>query len=415
MKLGNISQSIVPVPNFFMDQEFRPLETFHLYNKTDSNFYKKKLRSKLKIGEISIPNNNSKKEVDELSLTSSRPFHKFSFKRQNSSSYYRDRDILTTFYNLNINHNPRNFARQWIEKNKEKYIPVYHQKKYPDLTEMKKTYFPDIIDVNNINKESHEYKKIMSMKCLDNFYNYKNYKQRENLEEFLYPNLREDIKYNTKNLIDRINMNYDIKKWSDFDSRTTYNRFFQTAYSPLNNVIKNSESLKNKFGKVLKEKALSLKNVNDQTKQVIEKTMNNNEETEENTNLKTNEDNDENIADILLDNCTTNLLKLKYNNCEGPKYNVKDKQFINDTKYITKILNRTKLYKDFPSKTREEFNEKYIIIPKPLLKNSKYQGKVILRKKFGKDEDLTDKLIEEDYLQKMWKRPVHEDAYKLHE
>ena len=92
------------------------------------------------------------------------------------------------------------------------------------------------------------------------------------------PNLREDIKNNTKNLIDRINMNYDIKNWTDFDSRVTHNRFFQTAYSPINNVIKNSESLKDKFGNALKEKALSLKNINERTRKVIEKSMNNTED-----------------------------------------------------------------------------------------------------------------------------------------
>ena len=216
-----------------------------MYNKTDSNFYKKKMKSKFKLNPINIQNNNTQSEIEEISSNTSRPFQKFSFKRQNSNSYFRDRDVLTTFYNLNINHNPRNFSRQWLEMNQEKYIPVYHQKKYPNLTEMKKAYFPEIIDVNNINKEKHEYKQILSLKCLEKFYKYKNYKQRENLEEFLEPNLREDIKNNTKNLIDRINMNYDIKKWTDFNSRTTYNRFFQTAYSPLNNVIKNSESLKN--------------------------------------------------------------------------------------------------------------------------------------------------------------------------
>ena len=47
MKLGNISQSIVPVPYFFMDQKTRPLETFQLYNKTDSDFYKRKKKSKV--------------------------------------------------------------------------------------------------------------------------------------------------------------------------------------------------------------------------------------------------------------------------------------------------------------------------------------------------------------------------------
>ena len=412
MKLGNISQTIVPVPYFFMDKKYRTLETFHLYSKTDNNFYKSKIQSKLKLNPLNIQNNNSKSEKEELLLNSSKPFPKFSFKRQNSDFYFRDRDVLTTFYDLNINHNPRNFSRQWIEINREKYIPLYHRKQYPDLTKMKKTYFPDIIDLNDINKDNkHEYKKIMSLKCLDNFYDYKNYRKRENLEEFLEPNLREDIKNNTKNLIDRINMNYDLKKWNDFSSRTTYNRFFQTAYSPLTNVIKNTISLKDKFGNVLKQKALSLKNVNEQTRKVIEKSMNKTENEEENINTN----NNINEYDELLNNCETNLLNLKYNNCEKPKYSTKDKKFINDNKYITRILNRTKLYKDFPSKTREEFNEKKIIIPKHLLKVSKYHGNVMLREKFGKDDgDNNDKMIEEDYLKTMWKRPLHKDAYKLH-
>ena len=411
MKLGNISQTIVPVPNFFMDQKSRKLETFHLYNKTDSNFYKSKIKSKLKLKPISIQNNNTQNELGDISSYNSQISPRF--KRQNSNSYFRDRDVLTTFYNLNINHNPRNFSRQWIECNQEKYLPIYHQNNYPDYTEMKKTYFPDIIDINSINKDKHEYKKIMSLTCLENFYKYKNYKKRENLEEFLNPNLRDEIKNDTKNLINRINMNYNINKWSDLDSRTTFNRFFQTAYSPLNNVIKNSESIKDQFSKVLKQKALSLKNINTQTKKIIEKTMNNNDI---DINNKNNIDNNETNYDTLIDNCTTNLLKLKYNNSESPKYNNKDRKFIKENEYITKILNRTKLYKDFPSKNREEFNEKKIIIPKHLLKISKYQGNVILRNKFGKnDDDIYDKLIKDDYLKTMWKRPLHKDAYKLHE
>ena len=411
MKLGNISQTIVPVPNFFMDQKSRKLETFHLYNKTDSNFYKSKIKSKLKLKPISIQNNNTQNELGDISSYNSQISPRF--KRQNSNSYFRDRDVLTTFYNLNINHNPRNFSRQWIECNQEKYLPIYHQNNYPDYTEMKKTYFPDIIDINSINKDKHEYKKIMSLTCLENFYKYKNYKKRENLEEFLNPNLRDEIKNDTKNLINRINMNYNINKWSDFDSRTTFNRFFQTAYSPLNNVIKNSESIKDQFSKVLKQKALSLKNINTQTKKIIDKTMNNNDI---DINNKNNIDNNETNYDTLIDNCTTNLLKLKYNNSESPKYNNKDRKFIKENEYITKILNRTKLYKDFPSKNREEFNEKKIIIPKHLLKISKYQGNVILRNKFGKnDDDIYDKLIKDDYLKTMWKRPLHKDAYKLHE
>ena len=411
MKLGNISQTIVPVPNFFMDQKTRPLETFQLYNKTDSEFYKNKnkVKSKFNIKPLKIKNNQL--ELDEYSCKSSRPFQKFSFKRQNS--YYRDRDVLTTFYNLNINHNPRSFSRQWIEMNQEKYIPIYYQKKYPDLTEMKKGYFSDIVDVNNIDKYKKVEKKIISKKYQD----WEKYKKDENLEEFLEPNLREEIKNNTKNLIDRINMNYDIKNWTDFDSRVTYNRFFQTAYSPINNVIKNSESLKDKFGNALKEKALSLKNINERTRKVIEKSMNNNNEENngENIDNKNNDINNEEYYDMLMDNCTSNLLKLRYNNSEKPEYNEKDQKFIEENKFITSRLNTTKLFKDFPSKTREEFNEKKIIIPKNLQKASKYTGKITLKEKYGNDNECADKLIQEDYLKAMWKRPLHKDAYKLHE
>ena len=48
-------------------------------------------------------------------------------------------------------------------------------------------------------------------------------------------------------------------------------------------------------------------------------------------------------------------------------------------------------------------------------KNNKYFGKVLLQDKYGNDEDIKDKLINEDYLKTMWKRPLHKDAYKLHE
>ena len=410
MKLGNISQTIVPVPNFFMDQKTRPLETFQLYNKTDSDFYKNKNKIKSKFNIKPLKINNTQIELDENSCITTRPFQKFSFKRPNS--YYRDRDVLTTFYNLNINHNPRSFSRQWIEMNQEKYIPIYHQKNYPDLTKMKKGFFSDIVDINNIDKYKKGKKKIISKLYQD----WEKYKKDENLEEFLEPNLREDIKNNTKNLIDRINMNYDIKNWTDFDSRVTHNRFFQTAYSPINNVIKNSESLKDKFGNALKEKALSLKNINERTRKVIEKSMNNTEDNNgENVSNKKNDINNEEYYDMLMDNCTSNLLKLRYNNSEKPEYNEKDQKFIEDTKYITSRLNKTKLFKDFPSKTREEFNEKKIIIPKNLQKASKYNGKITLKDKYGNDNDYVDKMIQEDYLKVMWKRPLHKDAYKLHE
>ena len=295
--------------------------------------------------------------------------------------------------------------------NKKKYIPIYHRNNYPNMTELKKTYFPEILDMNNINKDKNEYKQILSLKCLEKFYDYKNFQKKDKSQAFLQPDMREDIKNNAKNLIDRINMNYDLKKWNDFDSRTTFNRFFQPAYSPINNVLKNTDSLKDQFSEILKQKALSLKNVNNKTKKIIERTMNYSDN--ENEMIRINNTSDENYYNMLLENCATNLLKLKHNNCDSPNYSAEDKKFIEKNKYITKRLNKTNLYKDFPSKTREEFNVKKVKKNKSLYKYSKYNGKIALRHNYGFQKGFTDRLIEKDYLKKMWNRPIHKDAFKI--
>ena len=411
MKLGNISQTIVPVPNFFVDQENRTLETFNLYQKTGKNNKVLKKILKLNLNTISSKSQNSSleknKEKGDVICKTSRPIPKFGFKKK--SNYYRDCDLLTTFYNLNINKNPRNFTRQWIRMNEEKYIPLYYRNEYNNHKENKTTYFPDIVDVN---KPKSVTKKLLTIKCCENYNNFEEYKKKQDIPGFLQPNLREELQTQTKNLIDRINMNYDIKKWNKFDSRTTLNRFYQTEYGPLNRVIKHSETLSEKFGKTLKLKALNLSNINDQTKKVIEKSMSNNDiEKDSDNNLN----NEEKYYKTLVQNSENFLLKLKYNNEENPKYNSKDKEFIKENKYITKKLNKTKLYKDFPSKTREEFNEKKIIKYKSLKKNYKYLGNIRLKDKYGKEEDMKDILVNEDYLKTMWKRPLHKDAFKLHE
>ena len=410
MKLGNISQTIVPVPNFFVDQKNRTIETFNIYPKTTSHFSGIKKILKLNLNEISSKSQNSSleknRENNKTSCRTSRILQKFSFKKK--SNYYRDKDLLTTFYNLNINKNPRNFTRQWIQMNQEKYIPLYYRNNCNNnLKETNKTYFPEIIDLN---KPKSVNKKKLSLKFndLENYTNFKSYKKSQDIFGFLNPNLRDELQSQTRNLIDKINMNYDIKKWNEFDTRTTSNKFYQTDYGPLYPVIKNEETLSEKFGKTLRLKALNLTNVNNQTKKSIEKSMTSNTENELNFD-------EEKYYKTLVENSGNNLLKLKYNNQPNPKYNSKDKKFIEENKYITKKLNKTKLYEGFPSKTREEFNEKKIIKYKSLKKNHKYLGNIILEKKYGNEEDFKDKRIVEDYLKTMWKRPLHKDAFKLHE
>ena len=412
MKLGNISQTIVQVPNFFVDQKTRTIEAFNLYQKTSKNNSKIKKILKLKLNSMSSKSQNSSveknKEKDSSVLyKTSRQKKVDSFNRK--SNYYRDSDLLTTFYNLNINKNPRNFTRQWIQMNQEKYLPLYYRNNYNlDFKENTKTYFPGIVDMN---KPKSVAQKNLTIKCddIENYKKFKEYQKKQDIFGFLNPNLREELQSQTKNLIDKINMNYDIKKWDKFDTRTTFNKFYQTEYSPLNSALKNTETLSEKFGKTLKLKALNLTNINLQTKKVIEKSMNSTD-TENDDNLD-----EEQYFKTLVSNSGNNLLKLQYNNEENPKYNSRDKKFIEENKYITSKINKTKLFKEFPSKTREEFNVKKIVKYKNLKKNYKYEGNIKLKDKYENEEVTKDKLIVEDYLKSMWKRPLHKDAFKLHE
>lgn len=412
MKLGNISQTIVQVPNFFVDQKTRTIEAFNLYQKTSKNNSKIKKILKLKLNSMSSKSQNSSveknKEKDSSILyKTSRQKKVDSFNRK--SNYYRDSDLLTTFYNLNINKNPRNFTRQWIQMNQEKYQPLYYRNNYNlDFKENTKIFFPGIVDMN---KPKSVAQKNLTIKCddIENYKKFKEYQKKQDIFGFLNPNLREELQSQTKNLIDKINMNYDIKKWDKFDTRTTFNKFYQTEYSPLNSALKNTETLSEKFGKTLKLKALNLTNINLQTKKVIEKSMNSTD-TENDDNLD-----EEQYFKTLISNSGNNLLKLQYNNEENPKYNSRDKKFIEENKYITSKINKTKLFKEFPSKTREEFNVKKIVKYKNLKKNYKYEGNIKLKDKYENEEVTKDKLIVEDYLKTMWKRPLHKDAFKLHE
>ena len=71
MKIGNISQTIVPVPNFFLNQSTRKLDTFAA-----------------------------------------------STTRNKKSLYYRDKDLFTKNLDININHKKRNEFRKSKKKNK---------------------------------------------------------------------------------------------------------------------------------------------------------------------------------------------------------------------------------------------------------------------------------------------------------
>ena len=322
MKLGNVSQSIIPVPKFFLNH--RTIDLFTSFSKKDPLVSAERIIEKIK----------KKKKM----------------KKSRNKSYYRAKDVLAINCDLNINLNPRYMSLQSMSYNTKKYIPLYHRDKYQNNAEAKGTYFPDIIDMNPIKSAN-----VSQMKNQSNLQKYKEYKKKINIEEIINPDLRKDIVSNTNNLLKRINMNYDIKKWGEFDCRTTFNRFHQTAYSPLTDVIKNSVSEKDAFNSTLRQKALTLRTISNKAKESIKRSI---QKKDFDTNLSNCEEkiNYEN-KDILLKNSPRDFLRLSYNNCASPQYNKKDKQFVIKNITITNKINKTKLYNGFPSSTREEFNK----------------------------------------------------------
>lgn len=360
MKLGNISQTIVPIPKFFYDPT-KKLDAFKAH-------YESKMK---------------KKDI---------------IKR--SHSYFCHKHLLHSNLDINLSNNPRNNFNKFEYLNKEVYIPKYQKFNTINNNKLKGTYFPDIIKKNKFSYIP-EKKRI--------FRSYLDYKKSTNINEILNKNLRDEIKDETNNLIEKINGDYDITKYSEFDSRTTFNKFFQTGYSSLTDVIKNSKSEQDIFKEVLKEKIYSLRTINSKTRESLK---NNSFEKKLYTENYEDIKNPEKIRDKinnLLDNCQTNLLQLKYNNREPIQYNKKDQKFIEDNKFLTSRINRKILYKDFPSITRMEFAKKKIIIPKKLMKYIS-QNNFFTKEKYGlgKDELL-------NCQNNIWIRPLHKDAFKLHE
>ena len=206
---------------------------------------------------------------------------------------------------FNINLNPRPNHKNANAENKKRYIPLYNIKNLKSNSELKGTYFPDIIYMNNNN----------NIKCIKNcnekaknkksgIEQYKDYKKSTNIEQKINPDLHSDIIHNTENLISKINMNLDLKRWYEFDSRTTFNLYHQTAYSPITDYNKKIKNEKEAFSETLKNKALGLKTVSNKAKAVILKNLYNNTKYKNNNN-----NNGTYFPDIIYMNDIKNLQK----------------------------------------------------------------------------------------------------------
>ena len=363
MKLGNISQSIVPVPKFFTDKEVRTIEIFKI---SDNN------KSKA---------NNKRK-----------------------SNYYRQSDLIMSNKDININLNPRTFTNDKDNYDEKKYIPIYDRAHFENNAQKKKTYFPNIIDTFKVKELDRPSKK-------NEYRNVFKYLQNTNIHNFLKKDLREEIMDNTKKLIDRINTTYDLNKWNEFNSRISMNKEFQIAYSPITDAIKKTSDYKDEFMKTLYKKSLSLKTITEKSKNLIKRNFKNND-AKNRFKRKWNFHNDNNMSknksdlDRLLETNKNNLLNLKINNSEPIEYSKEDKDFVEKNKSVTSSINKYHLYKYFPSMTRMEF-ELQKIYPKKK-KNTEIDewGVININKYKSKKENFSS-------LDNMWKRPLHSDAYKI--
>ena len=367
MKLGNISQTIVPVPNFYIEG--------------------KNLANEIAI----LPKSINKSTLDAISTRRRRiP------KNKRNRSYFRDRDLFSSFYDLNLSNNPRPFKKE-MDTNEKKYVPIYDRENYPRNSDLKHTYFPDIIDTFKVKTHKNIDKK-NGISCLRDFL------ENTNLNKFLKPNLRDEIMHNAKVLVDKINSDFDIKQWNDFDCRTTFSQTHQPAYSPLIDSINASKTIQQDFKTFLKNKTLSLRTINDKTKMILEKNLQKQESEEKEQKEKNNKIKPKEIEN-LLNNNRNNLARLR-KSCINPyEYSKKDMEFIEKNKSVTKKINNGVLYKDFPSKTRMEFTEKKIM---PIFR--KYRASDSFS--FDKSDY---KCLRENFCcqNSMWTRPLHYDAFKV--
>ena len=361
MKLGNVSQTIVEVPKFFYDTT-REIDAFK------SNY---RYLNTLKNGK-----------------------RHFSFS---------DTNILHTNLDININNNPR-LIKDTEKFNREIYIPIHKRFFTPNFKIVKKPI--DEIKIKKYNPKHKIIKKFL------------NYKKKMNINETLCPKVREELMSTTYNLIERINNDYDLTLYSNFDSRVTLNQHLNKRYTilPYNHIGK-IKTDKEMFRKVLTNKINSLRTINPKVKEILKKLNHKKNVYMTNEETKKSPEIIKSKINSILHNCNSNYLKLKYNNRDF-YYNKHDQKFIDKYQALTSRINNNKksiLYNEFPSKSRMEFGilRKKILNPKKILKNNSEENDnsfIQKRQEYGTD---VYSILYKNLTKNMWNRPMHEDAFKL--
>ena len=158
MKLGNTSQSRVPVPDFFLNKNLKQLETF---------------------------------EISE------------------GKPYFREKDLFRNTKDLNFCNNPRNFNRKYEKLNRDKYLPdltnINSILKIQPKSQTRQTFI-----ANNLSPKANTYN------------NFRSFVEKTNISNFTNPDLRNEIRSNINILINKISDVYDLEKWGHTDTRANF-------------------------------------------------------------------------------------------------------------------------------------------------------------------------------------------------
>lgn len=158
MKLGNTSQSKVPVPNFFLNKDLKQLETF---------------------------------DISE------------------GKRYFREKDLFRQTKDLNFCNNPRNFHRKYEKVNREKY--------FPDLTNLN-----SILKIHPHSQTKRLFNNNFTSPKANTYNNFRSFVEKTNVSNYTNPDLRNEIRGNLNVLINKLNDVYDLDKWATTDTRTNF-------------------------------------------------------------------------------------------------------------------------------------------------------------------------------------------------
>lgn len=256
MKLGNTSQTIVPVPNFFLNNNINQMETFQV-SKSKKYFREKDLfQNKNEINFSNYTKNQNRKH-ENFNRTKYLPdlSNLNNFLNRSSNSTHRNTTKNTTvnfeFSNMNQSQNLNNINNQNSLNQSQQINPTSNLNTNANLHSVNNQ--NPLNQSQQINSNNGNIfpapgaEKAQNLKK-DSYENFRNFMEKTNVSNYTSCDLRNEIKTNISVLIDKINHNYDLDKWASTDTRTNFVDTNTDNIHTINNRNKNYfETVKNNF------------------------------------------------------------------------------------------------------------------------------------------------------------------------